>query len=231
MLTKTLIARIKSSFAECCDKRLKSNDWMCDYSHYENFVSFLKDNGFECLGSGASRRAYGNGTIVVKLGRKSENLCEIRNIKKLRTDPVLKYAVLPVLAHVTHRHEGVRLSALITMQAKPLESTGRNGAYFPGITGDGEDRPRRMKEKKYHKQWQAMQALFSDCHYKNVAQFGDAVVMIDVNFGIHEGGLREKAAAWAAPIDLDKHVKEYMAAVKQATAVPPKKKKKTKKKT
>jgi hypothetical protein len=78
-----------------------SNDRLPD-----GFSDALKDMGFKCIGSGATREAFSNGSLVVKMGNLRANTNEWNAFQKYNNHPIFSQLIIPMYGMHGHlRHD------------------------------------------------------------------------------------------------------------------------------
>lgn len=178
MKQKTLIDKIVASY-----NRAKTAS---------GFVRSIKRMGFKHLGGGATREAFGNDKIVIKIGKEFSNDKEFSVHNKLKKHPIWKYATVPIYKFCTNYKIVVDYktpiikalacrfeSILISAQAKTVPIKNKDSFTHPKQRGSPTGFV--VQNKKYHKQAIILNDVFNDCHDENIKEFGKSLVMVDLN--------------------------------------------------
>lgn len=183
--------------------KLNNSDQM---DFYPAAARLLNAYGFRKLGEGATRSAYGNGKVVIKVGHYDDNLDDYRSWKRIDSHKVWKWAAVPMIEHIGKKDD--YCSFLIAAQAKPFKTLNSNMA-FPN------DGCRILGKKEYQRQWEAIDKQWDDAHDDNIGLFGNAVCLFDFNFAIN-GFSNRLAKEWIKWVDMNSHQKKYKAELKAA---------------
>jgi len=166
-----LINKIKDLY-ETHASKLNINERLPDA-----FCDDLKLWGFKSLGSGASRSAYGNGKLVVKIGNIGSNANEWFAFNKYNNHPIFSQLIIPMYSAYGHLKSD---TLLFCEQAEKCAFHYNDECILEPV-----DEIISLKQKQVYdkqiSQFRMLERLFYDNHLGNARVYNGNLVCIDLN--------------------------------------------------